>query len=191
MYETIDDPYCYRGTTVLRNKLGIRDADQLEAFEEEISKERADEPLPAGRLSITHYRAIHRHLFQDVYGWAGQLRTVRIAKGGSMFAYPEHLTAGLRTLFSDLHRAGYLRDLATADFAVQAAHFLAELNALHPFRDGNGRTQLSFLALLARQAGHPLVLTQLDPDRFMAAMVVSFRGDEDPLRQQIQSLTRR
>ncbi|MGT2481837.1 Fic/DOC family protein [Methylobacterium oryzae CBMB20] len=111
MYEAIDDPYCYQGTTVLRNKLGIREAEQLTAFEEEISKARAGEPLPSGRLTPTHYRAIHRHLFQDVYGWAGQLRRVRIAKGGSMFAYPEHLAANLQGLFQELRRRHGLRGL--------------------------------------------------------------------------------
>jgi cell filamentation protein len=91
MYAATDDPYCYPGSAVLRNKLDIRDAAALEAFEEEVTRERAAEPLPAGKLSVTHFRAIHRHLFQDVYTWAGGLRTVRMSKGGSMFAYPEHI----------------------------------------------------------------------------------------------------
>lgn len=188
MYEAIDDPYCYRGTTVLRNKLDIRDAGQLTAFEEEISKARAGEPLPPGRLTSTHYRAIHRHLFQDVYGWAGQLRRVRIAKGGSMFAYPEHLAAGLQRLFQGLRRRHGLCGLTRDGFAEQAAHVLAELNALHPFRDGNGRTQLIFMALVADQAGHPFDLTRLEPERFLHAMIASFRGDETPLAVEISSL---
>lgn len=191
MYDAVGDPYCYRGTRVLRNKLGILDAEQLEAFEEEISKTRAEQPLPSGRLTVTHYRALHRHLFQDVYGWAGQIRTVRIAKGGSMFAYPEHVSVGLRTAFAELRRVNHLRGLSRAAFAPQAAHFLAELNALHPFRDGNGRTQVVFLALLADQAGHPLTLTRLDPSRFLSAMIASFRGDETLLAMQIEQLTGR
>lgn len=188
MYEAINDPYCYRGTNVLRNKLGIREAEQLTAFEEEISKARAGEPLPPGRLTPTHYRAIHRHLFQDVYGWAGQLRRVRIAKGGSMFAYPEHLGAGLQGLFQELRRQHGLRGLPRAAFAEQAAHVLAELNALHPFRDGNGRTQLIFMAVVADQAGHPFDLTRLEPERFLQAMIASFRGDERPLAAELAGL---
>lgn len=190
MYQAIDDPYCYRGTAVLRNKLAIRDADQLEAFEEEITKQRASEPLPAGRLSVSHYQAIHRHLFQDVYSWAGRLRTVRIAKGGSMFAYPEHLAAGLRGLFTELRQASFLRGLPAEAFAAQAAHVLAELNALHAFRDGNGRTQLIFLALLADQAGHPLDLSHLEPERFLAAMIASFHGKEAALAAEVRGLMR-
>jgi cell filamentation protein len=96
MYAAIDDPYCYRGTNVLRNRLDIRTNEQLAAFEEEIVKQRAEEPLPTGTLSVSQYSAIHRHLFQDVYSWAGHFRTVRVAKGGSLFAYPEHVPAGMR-----------------------------------------------------------------------------------------------
>ncbi|WP_211103462.1 Fic family protein [Azospirillum sp. TSA2s] len=75
----------------------------------------------------------------------------------------------------------FLRALPAADFVREAAHVLAELNAIHPFREGNGRTQLSYLTLLADQAGHPLALERLDPAAMLAAMVVSFAGDEKPL----------
>jgi cell filamentation protein len=63
MYAAVSDPYCYLGTNVLINRLGLRDHSRLEAFEAEVSAERAAQPLPAGRLSYSHYRAIHRHLF--------------------------------------------------------------------------------------------------------------------------------
>jgi cell filamentation protein len=154
MYPAIDDPYCYPGTTVLVNKLGLRSQRELDAFESEISLQRAAESLPSGRLSFTHYRAIHRHLFQDVCAWAGKVRTVRISKGESTFCYPEHIDQEMVKLFRALGRAKHLRGATPRAFAKQAAHFLAELNAIHPFREGNGRTQLTFLTLLAERAGH-------------------------------------
>ena len=64
-YDAFDDPYSYRGTDVLKNRLGTRDPEILQAFELEMSALRADEPLPTGRYGPAHYRAIHRHLFQD------------------------------------------------------------------------------------------------------------------------------
>ena len=88
MYEVQPDPYCYAGTDVLKNIPGLRDSGDLRLFETAITSQRAEEPLPSGRLNASHYRAIHRHLFQDVYRWAGRYRTVRIAKGDSMFCYP-------------------------------------------------------------------------------------------------------
>jgi Fic/DOC family len=89
--------------------------------------QRAEEPCPAGRLSVNHFRAIRRHLFQDVYAWAGRFRTVRISKGGSMFCYPEHIGAEMRRLFDQLKHDRYLTGLGREEFARKGAHFLAEV----------------------------------------------------------------
>ncbi|TPQ29145.1 adenosine monophosphate-protein transferase [Bradyrhizobium guangdongense] len=188
MYDAVEDPYCYPGTTVLKNKLDIRTQQGLDAFEAEIAAQRAEEPLPVGRLTYSHYRAIHRHLFQDVYAWAGKIRTVRISKGGSMFCYPESIDREMSKLFRELLDQNHLRDTTPDGFAGKAAHFLAELNAIHPFREGNGRTQLTFLALLAEKAGHPLAMEHLVPEIVLQAMVDSFVGNEKPLARVIRSL---
>jgi cell filamentation protein len=76
---------------ILKNIPGVRDPDRLEQFESVVVKQRSLEPLPRGNLSVTHYRAIHHHLFQDVYRWAGRFRTVRTHKGASSFCYPEYI----------------------------------------------------------------------------------------------------
>jgi cell filamentation protein len=188
MYGAVDDPYCYPGTTVLKNKLGLTKQADLDEFEAEISLQRSAEPLPEGKLSYSHYRAIHQHLFQDVYAWAGKPRTVRISKGGSMFCYPESINREAKKLFKQLAEAKYYKGLNSQDFARKAAHFLAELNAIHPFREGNGRSQLSFLILLAERAGHPFDLAEMDPDRIMAAVIASFNGKEKPLAELILRL---
>ncbi|MGH6959170.1 MAG: hypothetical protein ACREE7_01675, partial [Dongiaceae bacterium] len=78
MYAAIADPYCYAGTTVLKNIPRLRGQAALERFETIATAKRAEEPLPTGALDVRHYRAIHRHLFHDVYRWAGKFRTVRI-----------------------------------------------------------------------------------------------------------------
>ena len=168
-YEGGPDPYCYAGSAILKNRLNLRLQADLGAFEALITAQRGDEPLPTGRLGVAHYRAIHRHLFQDVYGWADNFRTTRIAKGGSMFCYPEHVPAQMARSFEGLRAERFLRGVARAQFAGNAAHFLAELNAFHPFREGNGRAQLTFLALLA-------------------AMVASFNAKEAPLAALIGEL---
>jgi cell filamentation protein len=190
MYDAGADPYCYVGTTVLKNVLGLRDQGALDRFEAVVTAKRAEEPLPAGRLDVRHYRAVHRHLFQDVFRWAGRFRTVRTGKADSMFCYPENIPAQMDSLFSDLKARRFLQGLASAEFAVEAARFLSTLNAIHAFRDGNGRTQLAFLALLAQRAGHPLALARLEPEAFLAAMIASFQGNERLLAEQIRSLTR-
>ena len=190
MYDAVADPYCYPGSTVLRNIPDLKTQDTLDAFEAVSTTQRADEPLPEGRLSVSHYQAIHRHLFQEVFAWAGRFRTVRMSKDASAFCYPEHIAREMKSLFEHLKEKRYFQGLTTDEFAKSAADFLSTLNAIHPFREGNGRTQTIFLALLADRAGHPLDLEKLDAQPFLAAMVTSFRGDTRALVSQIKHLAR-
>jgi cell filamentation protein len=180
-YEAEHDPLCYPGTSVLINKADLNDQAELDEYEFAMFQTRIDEPLPAGFLDFAHYRAIHHHLFQDIYDWAGQPRTIRIAKGGNWFCYPEHIVAEADRAFQWLADHEYLVSLETSRFAESAAHFLSELNAIHPFREGNGRTQLAFLKLLALNADRPFNDEVLDPERTLSAMIDSFRGDLAPL----------
>lgn len=191
MYDAVQDLYCYEGITVLKNIPGIRDQDLLNEFEAAMTMQRSDEPLPPGSLDVAHYCAIHHHLFQDMYEWAGKFRTVRISKGGSAFCYPEYIEQEMQELFDDLKHQNYLRELSADEFATRAAHFLATLNAIHPFREGNGRAQTSFLLLLADRAGHSLNLDKLVPERFMEAMIASFEKDEQQLAVELKLLVGR
>ena len=128
---------------------GLRTQADLDFFEEEATAQRFTEPLPAGKFDARHLRAIHRHLFQDVYAWAGSPRTADL-KGGSSFCYPRTSTARLGA-FSLTWRSRNSFGPRLGIFCQQAAHFLAELNPIHPFREGNGRTQLSFMTALANR----------------------------------------
>ncbi len=188
MYDATDDPYTYANSTVLVNKLDLRSEAELEAFEAEISSARAEEPLPEGALDFSHYKAVHHHLFQDVYDWAGQPRTVRISKGGNPFCFPENIEDQATKVFDDLRAANYLRYLDAKTFSAKAAHFLAELNAIHAFREGNGRSQLTFFALLADHADHPIDFDKLEPENMLSAMIASFGGDERKLAGIIERL---
>jgi cell filamentation protein len=173
---------------VLKNRLGLRRQADLDAFEAVSVALRAEEPLPTGRFSPTHYRAIHRHLFQDVYPWAGRYRTVRMAKDRSPFCYPEYIASEMNALLARPRVAAELQGLDAAAFAEKAAALLAALNAIHPFREGNGRTQLTFMTLLAARAGHPFDLARLQPEAFLKAMISSFFGDQASLRDHIRRL---
>jgi len=188
MYDATDDPYCYEGTSVLKNRLDLRTQAELEEFETAIASQRAEEALPDGNLDQQHYCALHHHLYQDVYDWAGEVRTVRTAKGGNPFCYPENITAQLAKLFRELVAANHFRGLDADAFAKAAAHFLGELNAVHPFREGNGRTQLIFLKLIAAAAGYDVNLARVDAPAMLAAMIASYHGDEAPLAKRIRGL---
>jgi cell filamentation protein len=187
-YDAFDDPYAYPGTSVLRNLLDIRDAGILEAFEVEISTLRAEEPLPPGTFDPTHYCSIHRHLFQDVYEWAGQYRTVRTSKGGNAFCYPEHIPAQMDVLFRSIRGGESFAEKSRREFLKEAARFLGELNAIHPFREGNGRAQLAFLGLIGATASHPFAFERIDRSAFLQAMIESFLGRFEGLAAELGKL---
>jgi cell filamentation protein len=184
-YDAIKDPYCYDGSRVLRNKLNIREQDKLDAAERQLTRLRFEEPLPSGTLDVMHYCAINHHLFQDTFAWAGKFRTVRISKGASVFCYPEFISNEMQSLFTDFETGILKERLGRQAFANRAANFLASLNAIHPFREGNGRTQLVFLAVLSEHMGHPLNMKMFNPERLLASMITSFQGDVVSLASEI------
>lgn len=172
-----DDPYLYPGTGVLRNKLDIRDGGQLDRVERRLATARLAEGVPRGDFDLDHLRAIHRHLFQDVYDWAGEIRTVEIAKGGSQFQFRQYIETGMADVHRRLVARDFLRGLSAASFAEEAGTIIGDVNYVHPFREGNGRTQLLYLEQLAERAGHRLDLTRLDRSRWMEASRRAHVGD--------------
>jgi len=188
LYTAANDPLWVPGTSVLRNRLGITDQALLDEAELALFLIRADEPLPAGLLNAAHYLRIHHHLFQDVYDWAGQIRSIRIGKGDNWFCYPEFIEAELARAFREYGDPNEVTVLPKEEFARKTAHLLAEINAVHPFREGNGRTQLTFLTLLAANAGYGVNDDALDPDDVLSAMIESFAGSEDRLSNLILAL---
>ena len=188
-YDVTEDPLCYPGTSVLRNMAGLTDQDELDQFEQLMFLTRSEEPLPEGALDYTHYRAIHHHFFQDVYEWAGQPRQIRTAKGGNWFCYPEYIDAEMKRIFGELANEAHLANSnSLPDFAKRAAHYIAEINAIHPFREGNGRCQLTLLDILMQVAGLEMIEDNIDEDEFMTAMISSFAGDETPLVNAINKM---
>lgn len=173
-------PYVYPGTNTLRNKFGLRDAQTLQALETSLSYSRLAEldvrPL-LGKFDLAHLRAIHRHIFQDVYDWAGQVRTVSIAKANSLFALPEHIESYAAAIFAGLERENHLRGLGRKVFIKQAAYYLGEINALHPFREGNGRAQRAFMQHLAIQAGYRFDWMRTGAEEMVSASIAAFDGE--------------
>lgn len=180
-----DDPYTYAGTGVLKNKLGIRDDDQLARAERQLVAQRMREGTPPGDFDMKHLQAIHHHLFQDVYEWAGELREVEIAKDGQAFQFRQYLETGMANVQRRLHASNYLRGLAADTFAEKAGEIIGDVNYVHPFREGNGRTQLQYLKQLAEQAGHPIDITKLDPDQWIDASRAAHGGDYAQMQKAI------
>jgi cell filamentation protein len=180
-----DDPYVYPGTRTLKNRLGISDAAQLDDAERYLVVQRVAEGVPEGSFDLAHLQAIHRHLFQDIYDWAGEIRTVEISKGAQQFQFRQFIHTGMGDVHRRLVRSRFLAGLSRADFAKQVAVILGDVNFVHPFREGNGRTQLQYLKLLAAKAGHSLDLSRIDTSRWVEASQVSHAADYDLMAQLI------
>ena len=177
---------CYEGTTCLINKLNIQDEKQLAQVEGDITfaKSSALEQTPiAGNFDFEHYKAIHRFLFKDLYDWAGTIRTVDLAKKGTHFVPADQIEDVAASCFTRLKRERYFRGLAPREFADQIADFYHVTNLLHPFREGNGRTQRIFLAQLIRSAGYRMDFAEMDTDALMIATIRAANGVMDPLQE--------
>jgi cell filamentation protein len=174
------DPYLDPASGVLKNRFGITDEPTLEATEASLvalrSYELAQRPLSGG-FDLAHLQAIHRHLFGDIYEWAGQLRTIDIAKGGNAFAHHGYIATAAAPIFMALAREKHLAGLAPPAFSVRAAHYLGEVNALHPFREGNGRAQREFISHLAHADGYYIAWENVVPAVMLEASIESFQGD--------------
>ena len=183
---SVEDIYCYSGSSVLRNKLGLKDQDQLDQYEAEITAlrlvELQEKPIK-GHFDLDHLKKLHFHIFQDVYDWAGEIRTVDISRGASRFAHAQYIESAAKTLFAKLKKENELKGLSLDDFSLRAAHYLSEINVLHPFREGNGRAQRAFITQLCRDAGYDLDYSDLEQDELFDAMKEAFQGNEHKIAQ--------
>jgi cell filamentation protein len=175
------DPYVIPGTTVLRNKFGISDAEELDRWERRRVLERFSEGAPTGKFDLAHLRAIHRHLFQDVYDWAGEIRTLEISKGGTTFMFRRFIEGGMADVHRRLSEWRFLKGLDAAGFAAKAGEIIGDINHIHPFREGNGRTQMTYLVQLGDAAGHEIDVSRIERDIWYAASRAANRGDYSPM----------
>ncbi|PHV08280.1 cell filamentation protein Fic [Janthinobacterium sp. BJB412] len=180
-----DVVYCYPDSEVLKNILNITDQSKLNDAEVAFSQHRlATFEYPAlSKFSLGTWKNIHFYLFQDVYDWAGELRTVKIRKGSSVFAMPEQLDQYGGSLFSRLEKESFLCGLEQSEFVKRLAFHFGELNVLHPFREGNGRSQRLLFELIALNAGYVLDWLSVNKDIWIGANISAYNGDYAPLEQ--------
>ncbi|MBR0488338.1 Fic family protein [Candidatus Saccharibacteria bacterium] len=185
----MEDPYCYPGTRVLRNKLNIADPDELYDAERDLATLRNLElmhKLIEGTFDFTYLCKIHKYLFQDIYDWAGEVRTVDIAKS-NLFCRYFFIQSEADRIFMELSSERYLQSLPVDDFPARLAYYFAEINALHPFREGNGRTQREFIRQLAFQNGYLLFYSGITKDEMISASIESFKRNYAPLEHLLAS----
>lgn len=176
---------CYSGTTVLINKLDIRNQSELDKAEKQITLLRAiqaEQNMILEKPNFQFFKDIHKFLFDDIYEWAGLVRTINISKKGTIFCDASQIEEIGKLKFERLKKQNYLKELEKEQFIDEISDLYNELNILHPFREGNGRTLRLFITLLIRNAGFDIDFSKCDPDIIMLATINAAHGDISMLK---------
>lgn len=176
MYESKNSVYCYKGTNTLVNKLNIKDPVALENYETSVIGLKLmalNKKGITGNFDANHFVSIHKFLFEDIYTFAGLFRTENIAKDYFQFAEWEYIESELTRLLNELKNENFLSGLAKEEISKRLAYYWAELNVLHPFREGNGRTTREFLRQLALKNHYILNLQNVDAKALLDASIKS------------------
>ena len=182
---------CYPDTTILINKLNIKDEALLNEVEATLVSAKTaiweNDPLHS-TFDFIHYKAIHEFLFSDLYDWAGQVRTVDISKKGTRFCPYEEIEDLSNRIFARLHKCELFTKLKRKQFLSEVLEFYCITNHLHPFREGNGRTQRIFITQLINNAGYSFDFADVDGDLLMIATIQSANGVMDLLKKLFEQL---
>ena len=167
------------------NLVGVKSLEQLAEIEREITdaktRELKNNPIK-GNFDYEHLKEINKYLFKDVYEWAGKDRYdigIRgdFRKGDTHFTPGDKLPEVSKSLFDALQKENYFKNLAKDDFLNSATSFMNGLNMLHPFREGNGRTQRIFIEQLAKNAGYELDLSNVNKHMMIQASIQAGKGN--------------
>jgi cell filamentation protein len=176
VYTTTQPVYCYDGTDILKNKLNIRDLTILKKAEEEITvvKQMALYQNPIkGNFTKAHLMNIHKFIFGDIYPFAGKIRKEQISKADTMFYPPNLIDRELDKIFLKIKSEAMLKEKSEDKVFDNLAYVMAELNIIHPFREGNGRTIREFIRLMAKRCGYSLNWGNVDSDKLLNASILS------------------
>lgn len=178
--------HCYPNSTVLINKFDIRDQKKLDEVESVLTSARTVEWFnnpSSEKFDFRHYKEIHHFLFHDLYEWAGKIRTINISKRETRFCKSEDIEYCADLIFERLKECNYFKNLSHQEFVEEIVDFYCVTNSLHPFREGNGRTQRVFLTQLIRNAGYDIQFSKMDTDLLMIATIQASHGVQDLLKQ--------
>ena len=178
-YKCSSNSHCYPGTETLINKLGIKNPIELSEVERELVSFRLveinEKPI-IGSFDLEHLRKIHKYLFQDLYDWAGEVRNYNISKNGSLFCLSEYIIPYAASVFGNLKTEKYFVNGDYETKLLKLVKLFSDVNAIHPFREGNGRTQRIFIEWLAKVAGISLDLTSITKLEMILASYDSMQG---------------
>ena len=191
------DPYTQPNGT-LKNRFGIVGQDMLSRVEANFTAVRLsliDQEGPRGPFTYARLLATHHYIFQDAYSWAGQERTTELYKVSDVhgplhqFVPVGQLMRETERIFSALARDKDLRELDRTAFCERAARLLCDINQLHPFREGNGRTQRAFLGALSKEAGYEVSFDVVSRERMIQASIEGSQGNTRMMERMFREIT--
>ena len=138
-------------------------------------------------MDFEHLKAIHYYLFQDLFFWAGKVRTVAIAKR-NLFCLPQHIDSFANDIFAKLKKDNYFVGFNKEEFIDAITNFLGDINALHPFREGNGRTQREFIRYIGLKNGYTFDWSLVSSDENIEASYESANGNNEKLKSIIKRI---
>lgn len=180
-----DDPFCLPNG-VLINTLGLtttRELNEAESAFSALAMQAILELPNPSEFSVESLKQLHYDLFSDVYPWAGQFRRIDMQKGDTIFESEASIGIRLEDLFTGLQDDKFLTDLPLDGFSEKLADFTVEINRIHPFREGNGRTQRLLLMQVSLNAGYELSWDAISPERMKDACISGINGDSSGMRK--------
>lgn len=176
VYSVSGSIYCYKDTNVLKNRFGLRDGKKLRELEADISAIRQNDLLTnpiQGRFTANHLCRIHQYLLGDIYPFAGHFRKEDIMKGSTRFLNHRDIKGKLTKLLAELAEESYLQGLTPDMLIDRSAYYFAELNYIHPFREGNGRSTREFMRQLYALNGYVVNWAATSTEELLDAMEAS------------------
>ena len=169
----MSDKYVYPGTEVLINKFNIKNSEELVEVERRLTSLKYQD-IREGKIKINktfdyeHLKSLHKELFKDLYDWAGKERTVDISKPGTLFCRAMFIEEEARRIFNNLKKDNFFKDIKDkSEFSKKLGQLFLDINMLHPFREGNGRSQRLFIGDLAKENGYYLEWTNISKEEMI------------------------
>ncbi len=176
VYTTTQSIYCYPDSNVLKNKLNIRENELLKTAEEEITLIKQMELLKnpiKGNFTKAHLMNIHKFIFEDIYSFAGKIRREQISKADTLFYPPNLIDRELDKVFAKIKEKNMLKETDEEKVFDNLAYVMSELNFIHPFREGNGRSIREFIRLMAKRMGYDLNWGNVDKEELLKSSILS------------------
>lgn len=188
-----DSEYCYPNSDILNNKLNIKDKNKLNIAEREFTSLRLAEIEKnqiKGIFDFKHLQDIHQYIFQDIYEWSGKIRSVNIAKG-NMFCYSKNILSYGELIFRKLKEENFLMTTEEKNICDRLSFYMSEINALHPFREGNGRAQRVFISSLGNVSGYEIDFKQVTNAEMIEVSSIAFVKGHEEYSKMFKKITKK